>query len=138
MLPFIGKREQTRKRYRDTMHAVIKVFSISDAIAGGKNLEDESGNINRKALGYIYGFTDAALQRRGLSIDNEDGYTIILGVLNSLYEGRASKYFTFLAEHLKDPETTGGIFYGGQQYNEWLNSDGKKIPLGFGLSLLGG
>jgi hypothetical protein len=100
----------------------------------GKRMEDDGGQINRKALGYVYGFIDAALRQRGLDIANPAiGVPVTHSVLNCLFEGRATPFTDFLLKHLgKDQVLMLGVMHGGQQYLDWANSNGQRAPLGLG------
>jgi hypothetical protein len=117
------------------MEMAIGVLGISFEVSGGRGIEDEAGNINQKALGYIYGFVDAALQNRGLSIDHEYGYATLVGILNKYWPGKGGDYLLHLAEHMKEPEIIGGIAYGGQDYVDWMKQK-QQTPMGLGKSLL--
>lgn len=124
-----------RKAYSAVMDMAIGVLGISWEISGGRPLEDGTGKINQKALGYIYGFTDAALQRRALTIDHEYGYAVLAGILNRYWPGKGGDYLLYLAKNMHDPEIVGGITYGGQEYLDWMKY--KRAPMGLGRSLLG-
>ena len=59
-------------------------------------IELEKGQINKKAIGYIYGFVDAALQNQGETIaDVYVGPPILFGVMRRLFPGQEGRYMEF-------------------------------------------
>ncbi len=44
------------------VNAISDMLRVQMAITGASSIEDGKGNINRKAIGYIYGFIDGALK----------------------------------------------------------------------------
>ncbi|MGP8260484.1 MAG: hypothetical protein ACLQM6_11105 [Acidobacteriaceae bacterium] len=95
-------------------------------------IEITKGHINRKAIGYIYGFIDCALQCRGEEITNLSvGLPILYHVLRSLFPGHEQAYVDFLMAHMNDEIVVLGMMEGGQQYNEFIHrSDAKGMPMG--------
>ncbi len=119
---------------------------ISDMIdlqripAGNHGIEDEDGHINRKAIGYIYGFIDAALQVAGQDMsDNSVGIPVTFQVLERLYPSRGEKYLRFLIDNIRTDDQVGiGMAVGGQEYLDKSNGKMEGIPMGFGRFLLEG
>ena len=61
---------RSRSRFDDTakqtlIDAISNMLAVQKACAGSYSIEDETGQINRKAIGYIYGFVDSALTMLG-------------------------------------------------------------------------
>jgi hypothetical protein len=97
---------------------------------GPTPIENTEGKINKKAIGYIYGFIDAALQSRGIEITNLDvGLPIIYHVLRNLFPNHQEKFVDFLMHHMDDEIVVLGMMEGGQQYNDFLRDDGKPMGL---------
>lgn len=134
MVGFLKRR--TRVKCQTAVDLATNVLRMSLEISGGADIEDEHGAINRKALGYIFGFTDAVLQNRKLEITGRDGQYVLACVINALYPGKAGGYISFLKHHIQDAEIVGGAVYGGQQFVEWARNK-DNAPLGFAKALLG-
>ena len=102
-----------------------------DAIPGFY-LEDTSRGVNGRAVGYIYGFVEAALKQLNLSVNHPDGKKLILSIFNEFDSGRGDELLLHLTKGLKEnPEYIKGITLGSTQYRDWLNSGGIKIPTGW-------
>jgi hypothetical protein len=54
--------DEVKSKFVTLMSDILKIQTIP---TGGKSTKDERDNLKRKALGYVYGFIDAALQVRG-------------------------------------------------------------------------
>ena len=76
-----------------------------------------------RALGYIYGFIDAALRTIGQDMaDNAVGIPITFQVLRRLFPGSEHEYLEFLKENIgKDATIMAAVMYGGQQYIDFNN-----------------
>jgi len=95
------------------------------------SLESADGQKNKTALGYIYGFTDAALRVRGLDMaDMHIAVPVLWHVLGYFFPGQQKEYCTFLFDKMhSDHEVIGGAVTGGQEYFDYCS--GKKgIPMG--------
>ena len=131
------RRKEAKRReayihiYNMTSHVIGAQFTIS----GGRSIEDSSGNYNKRALGYIYGFIDAALQSRGLTIDHEYGIAALVGIYNQLWPGKGSDYCKYVIDNIPEAELVGGIAYGGQEFCDWQNDN--RPPGGLLMSLIG-
>ena len=109
-------------------------------IAGGRAVEAADGSINRRAIGYIYGFINAALRTIGPDMSKiEISVPITYHILERLFPGKGAKYGTFMAEHMgTDRMVTLGAMTGGQQYVD-LNRPGRKgIPMGLARYVIEG
>jgi len=105
-------------------------------------IEITKGHINRKAIGYIYGFIDSALQYRGEDITNPSiGLPIVYHVLRNLFPGHEQEYTDFLMAHMDDEIVVLGMMEGGQQYNEFIRQsdpNAKAWPMGLARFILEG
>src|SRR5271165_7525611 len=87
-------------------------------------IESEAGGPKPKAIGYVYGYVDAALRSRGWNMrDMEIGPPITFHVIRRLWPGKESEYFDFLAEHLSELVVNAGILRGGQEFTDWLKNE---------------
>lgn len=84
--------------------AIASMLEVQMAFVPGQSVEDESGEVNPKAIGYIYGFIDAALQTIGQDMSDQNiGIPITFRVLGRLFPGREQKYLSFLADRRPRP-----------------------------------
>jgi hypothetical protein len=109
-------------------------------IAGGDcSIEDSKGRPNGKAIGYVYGYIDAALQTIGQDMsDTSIGVPITYQVLNRLFPGRGEDYTRFLIDHMEDKAVTLGIMTGGQQFIKYIKPGSKGVPMGFARFIMQG
>ncbi|MCX5653557.1 MAG: hypothetical protein NTY65_02755 [Planctomycetota bacterium] len=86
-------------------------------MAGHRSIEFADGTVKPKALGYVYGFIDAALRIIGQDMsDTSVGIPITFQVLRHLFPGREEKYLQYLTDHMgTDKAVTLGAQTGGQQ-----------------------
>jgi hypothetical protein len=121
------------------MLALQMMFSVTGPVEVTK-IETKKGRVNRKALGYIYGFIDCALQSRGEDIaDVSVGVPIVFHVLQTLFPGHERAYVEFLLSHMDDEVMMLGMMTGGQQYADFIVKPGAKgAPMGFARLLLEG
>jgi len=105
-------------------------------------IEITKGHINRKAIGYIYGFIDCALQCRGEDVTNPSiGLPIIYHVLRKLFPGHEQEYMDFLMAHMDDKVVALGMMDGGQEYNEFIRQSDpntRTLPMGLARFILDG
>lgn len=119
--------------------ALSGMLAIQMALAVG-SIQDANGRINRKAIGYIYGFIDCALRSIGQDMgDVAVGVPITYQVLRDLFPGHEQAYTNFLIGHLKDEVVVLGMMSGGQQYADFIITPGAKgAPMGLAKFILEG
>ena len=116
--------------------AAIALMLEAQLAAAGTNKIAE--NLELRALGYIYGFIDAALRTIGQDMaDVSIGIPITFQVLRRLFPGEEHEYLAFVRENIRrDAVMMSAVMYGGQQYIDFNN--GKlKGPMGLARTLLG-
>jgi hypothetical protein len=121
-------------------YAITTLLSIQLLILPDPSIEYSNGNINRKALGYIYGYVDAFLRLRGYDMADADiGVPITFHVLRKLFPAHnATKYVEFLMNNLQDEIVTLGCMHGGQQCLDYSKPNSKGAPMGLFSSILEG
>jgi len=97
-----------------------------------KHIEDDSGNIYRKSIGYIYGYVDAFLRMRGLDMsDSEIGVPITFHVFRKLFPERDPlRYVEFLSANMRDETVHLGMMHGGQQCIDYSKPGVEGAPMG--------
>jgi hypothetical protein len=97
---------------------IADLLELQKLMAGGSSIEDANGNPKRRAIGYVYGYVDAAL--RTISQDMEDmsvGVPVLFHVIRKLWPDRVNDYMLFLSKNLPSDDLIHiGIMHGGQQY----------------------
>jgi hypothetical protein len=140
--PFSGAQNLYGPERETLIEALSGMLKIQKVFAGGYGIEDGNGHINRKAIGYIYGFVDSALTALGQ--DMSDGavifFPVLSRVLGSLFPGFETRYMDFLFEHAgHDEAVTAGVMRGGQEYIDFFvkqRSD-SRTAMGFARYLMG-
>jgi hypothetical protein len=138
--------EEDRRRYVAVFGVIAGLLKGEAALIsslGKLHFEDENG-INGPALGYLYGFADAAMQIAKLELNNEDGRALLKSVYDLYAEGRGEFYLAFIAQGLgRDgvlsaaarDEILSAMKDGGETYARWDTSHGKNVPWGLGKYL---
>lgn len=124
-------------KYRKARSSIVKILSVSRAPSGFTAIEDDRGETNKRALGYVYGCTDSALQVRELTIEGELGLSTLVEVFEALWPGKGVSYSKLSLKYLvdeEDPEFMRGVMSGGQEYVEFVRD--KKAPFGLSKALL--
>lgn len=118
----------------DLADQLALILSVQMSILGMRadgvtKIENSIGRINRKAIGYIYGFIDCALQHRGEDITDLDvGLPVLYHSIRKLFPGHEQSYIDFLMSHMEDEITVLGMLAGGQEYLDLIIND--RAPFG--------
>jgi hypothetical protein len=122
-----------------SVHAISMMLRAQKTCAGSHaTLEDSGGNINQRAIGYIYGYIDAALQAIGQDMGNKAvGVPIIHLILVELFPDKADSYMMFLLNHVSwDAAVREGVMTGGNQYVEFSKPNSRGHPMGLARYLI--
>jgi hypothetical protein len=108
-------------------------LATHNKLAPNHPMEDENGYVNRKALGYIFGFIDAALASFGQDTSNPAlSIPVIWQVLRRLFPGNENRYTEFIVAHIGQNEVLMlGAMHGGQQYVDFRHG---RIDAPMGLA----
>lgn len=94
---------------------------------------DDGSNRNRLAtayaVGYIFGFADALIQRAGVSDDVEVMAQLTLVFARLFGVDQGSKIFRASLGRQTDPEFAAGRTAGGSEAIDWLSSGGNTVPV---------
>jgi hypothetical protein len=121
------------------VEAIADMLAIQMTVATGRSIESAEGRINRKAIGYIYGFIDCALRSIGQDMsDVSVGVPITYQILQHLFPRHEQAYTSFLIDHLNDEVVVLGMMAGGQQYADFNKPDAKGSPMGLARLILEG
>ncbi len=122
------------KQKEQFIAAVSRMLEAQLVAAGTREISEP---LELRALGYVYGFIDAALRTIGQDMaDNAVGIPITFQVLRRLFPGNEHDYLEFLKENVgKDATILAAVMYGGQQYIDFNN--GKlAAPMGLAKTLI--
>jgi hypothetical protein len=104
----------------------------------GLRIVTPDGRVKSKAVGYVYGYTDAVLRARNLEMrDIELSLLILFHVFRKLFPSDdAFKSVNFLVDNLRDEAVVFGMMHGGQQYLDYRKPDAKGLPMGLAHFML--
>jgi hypothetical protein len=78
------------------------MLELQMTVAAGKSIEGDQGRLKRKALGYVYGYIDAALRTKGHDMaDMSIGVPITFQVIRRLWPDHVNECMDFLAKNLQ-------------------------------------
>jgi hypothetical protein len=120
------------------IEAIVGVLEVQLILVRSRSLVSDKGVVNRKAVGYIYGFIDAALNRIGQDIkDKSVSVPIVYQVIRNLFPCEEEKCTQFLIDNVGQDDTVLlGVMCGGQQYTDFMHPDKKTPPMGLSRYLL--
>ena len=115
-------KEQQFRKVGDIAAGLLKVqrsFIDKDKFV----IADKVGNVNGKALGYVFGMLDALLQCADLDIRDIEGEVALHSVIARMFPAQAvnmGTYFSRLKNIESELEITNGIMLGRKQATDWL------------------
>jgi hypothetical protein len=108
----------------------------------GRNaaIEDGDGHPKHRALGYVYGYIDAALRANGHDMANTSiGVPITYHVLRRLWPDHVNDCMRVLLANLRtDQQMMAAIMHGGQQYLDYRKPGVSGVPMGLARLLIEG
>jgi hypothetical protein len=122
---------------KDTFVDSVAIMLKAQVAASGRTSVDHAdGTLNPRALGYIYGFVDAALRTIGQDMaDIAIGMPITFQILRRLFPGDEQRYLDFVRSSLPNDTDMTGILQGGQQYLDF-NRGQLAVPMGLARIVL--
>ena len=119
---------------------IAQMLEIQIMMAGNASIEDEKGQPKRKAIGYVYGYIDAALRKIGQDMsDMSIGVPITFQVIRKLWPDHVNEYMDFLAKNINTDELLMiGIMHGGQQYFDYSKPGASGAPMGLARFMIEG
>jgi hypothetical protein len=114
--------EQRFSKVADIAFGLLKVqraFINKDKFV----ITDKVGNVNGKALGYVFGMLDALLHHANLDIRDREGEAALHSVITRMFPAgvvNVGTYFGRLKNIESELEITNGIMLGRKQATDWL------------------
>jgi hypothetical protein len=103
-------------------------------------IDDRNGNLKLRALGYVYGYIDAALRTDGHDIaDTSIGGPITYHVLRRLWPDRVNDCMRALLANLRvDQQMMAAIMHGRQQCLDLRKPGASDVPMDLARFLIEG
>jgi hypothetical protein len=103
-------------------------------------IDDSNGHPKHRALGYVYGYIEAALRANGHDMaDTAIGAPITYHVLRRLWPDRVNDCMRVLLGNLRtDQQMVAAIMHGGQQCLDYRKPGVTDEPMGLALFLIEG
>jgi len=115
------QQEDKNKLQGDLISFLTGSFVTQIFVWGLESKDVESRFLDNWSLGYVGGFTDAFLQRKGVEPD-DFGYSIMRASFIGAYgESRGSELFLRFLKQQDDPALQEGMSVGGQELIDFLN-----------------
>ncbi len=120
--------------------AIAVMLELQMTVATGKSIEDDQGRLKRKALGYVYGYIDAALRMKGQDMaDMSIGVPITFQVIRRLWPDHVNECMDILGKNLEsDALMNAGIMHGGQQFLDYSKPGASGAPMGLARFMIEG
>jgi hypothetical protein len=118
---------------------VAGMLELQLVMAGDVSMDNEDGHPKREAIGYVYGFIDAALRRIGQDMaDSSISVPVTFYVSRKLWPDRATEYLDFIVQSVsKDDLMMVGVMHGGQQFVDYTKTDDASwCPMGLARFVL--
>jgi hypothetical protein len=131
--PHLDDRAKARLKNRiaNLLHEQLSI--VPDAA-----IEDSSGDLNRKAIGYVYGYVNAYLKAR---FDLEPSH-ICVAVTSEILEvlfprHESAEYSQFLMRNLNDRLVVSGKKAGNREFQDYLDNR-NAVPVGLARIIVEG
>ena len=137
-----GKKKRLDDAAKLGIAEAIALQLIVQKKAAGTNvtIDDSNGHPKHRALGYVYGYIEAALRANGHDIaDTAIGAPITYHVLRRLWPDRVNDCMRVLLGNLRtDRQMIAAIMHGGQQCLDYRKSGVTDEPMGLARFLIEG
>jgi hypothetical protein len=121
--------------------AIVVELMPQKKLAGAQAaIDDRNGHPKLRALGYVYGYIDAALRTDGHDIaDTSIGIPITYHVLRRLWPDRVNDCMRALLANLRtDQRMMAAIKHGGHQCLDFRKSGVSEVPMDLARFLIEG
>ena len=115
----------TEQRFRKVADITFGLLNVQRSFIDKNKfvITDKVGNVNGKALGYIFGMLDALLQQVNLDIRDIEGEAVLHSVIARMFPaeiGNVGTYVGRLKNMQSEPEIMNGVMLGGKQARDWV------------------
>ena len=122
-MPF-SKRWRTARKYKAVVRRSVSIFDPQYKLLKltGKNIEIDKG-INKRALGYLEGFTKAAMIAQQLDVASEHAFAVFRIFYETVFEKEAGeRYLEYWTRSINDDETQNGAEIGTLDFSIFSNT----------------
>jgi hypothetical protein len=116
--------EALKERYRNAMPLLVELLRMQRLFTGEVKLVSDSGQVNARALGYIYGLADAAFQIGGLDSRSQYGLGVVMALIAEFDEPRADMLWNYLKHPDDEQALMDGASLGFDDYRQFDKSKG--------------
>jgi hypothetical protein len=119
---------------------IANKLALQKELAGDASIDDANGRPKRKAIGYVYGYVEAALRSIGEDIsDASIGVPVLAQVIQSMWPGRATEIIDLITKNIDTDELMAiGAKHGRQQYIDYSKPDAPGDPVGLSRFMIAG
>ena len=115
----------TEQRFRKVADIAVGLLNVQRSFIDRDKfvITDKVGNVNGKALGYVFGMLEALLQHANLDIRGIEGEAALHSVIARMFPaevGNVGTYVDRLKNIQSEPEIMNGVTLGGKQATDWL------------------
>ncbi|HEY7844978.1 MAG TPA: hypothetical protein VID30_15030 [Bradyrhizobium sp.] len=118
-----------KERYRKAMPILAELLHMQCIFTGEVRLVRDTGQVNAKALGYIYGLTDAAFQIGGLDVGSHYGLGGLMALIMEFDEPNADMLWEYLKRRADEQALMEGVSLGFDDYCVFARGKGAAPPL---------
>jgi hypothetical protein len=116
-----------KERYAKAMPLLAELLRMQQVFIGDIVLVDQ-GRINARALGYIYGLADCALQIGRMDIGSKYGLALLMSLLVEFDDANADRLWEYLKAPGDAQALMDGVSLGLEDYSIWAKSGGNGAP----------
>jgi hypothetical protein len=121
--------EALKERYRNAMPLLAELLHMQRVFTEEVKLVRDTGQVNAKALGYIYGLCDAAFQIGGLDIGSEYGLGVLMALIMEFDEPNADMLWEYLKHPSDEQALMDGVGVGSEDYRSFVKGKGSAPPI---------
>ena len=118
-----------KERYAKAGPILAELLRIQEVfIPSGKAVLVDQGRVNAKALGYIYGLADCALQIGKMDIGSKWGLGLLMSLIVEFDDANGDMLWEYLQKPLDEKALMEGVSLGFDDYAVWAKSGGNGGP----------
>ena len=117
------------ERYQKAADTLARLLHGQTIFIDSVKLVGAGNAVNARALGYIYGLADRALQLAKLDVGSEAGSNLVFFLISEFDEPNAGRLYEYLRSPSDRAKLMEGVMLGSNDYDEWAKSKGMMITL---------
>lgn len=118
-----------KERYAKAASILTELLRIQEVfISSEKAVLVDHGHVNAKALGYIYGLADCALQIGKMDIGSNWGLGLLMSLIVEFDDANGDMLWQYLQRPSDEAALMEGVSLGFDDYAVWAKSGGNGGP----------